>query len=134
MKTFKFDNSHVYYKNIGQQVEASLRAMFGFIPKADHNKGGHDIIIDGRTYQIKSLRATVCYGLDHENIRTEYAEADGFIFGEPTESIAYVMTFDEFIDFAKAFPYPDYDSQTKVAKMRLDRKYKKQREWLQARA
>lgn len=135
MKSFKYENTVVYYKNIGQQAQASLRVMFGQDPKADNKPAGADIIINGLHYQIKSARATVCHTHSLEHVRTEYYKAEAFIYAEPVTCTAYIMTFDEFIEFATEFAEETYEStkNNKGAKMRLGRKFKAQREWLQAR-
>lgn len=133
MEQFTIKKGQVLYpRNAGQQVQADLRAMFGQSPKADNQKAGADIIINGRGYQVKSARATVCHGWTIENVRTEYAGVDGFIFADVQTSQAYVMTVDEFVAFAGRFAERTSESNKNGGrqKLRLNRQIAEQRKWL----
>lgn len=136
MKTFKINTENRVYKNNGQHAEYCVRRMFGENAKADNRKGGADITINGKTYQIKSARATVCHGETLANIRAEY-EVDGFIFVDLDTATAYTMTTAEFVEFAETFAETAHESNGKNgggAKMRLNRQFTAQREWLTTRA
>lgn len=135
MKTFKIKTANRIYKNNGQHAEYLIRLMFGENTKADNRKGGADITINGKTYQIKSARATVCHGETLANIRAEYA-VDGFIFADIETLTAYEMTVAEFETFAETFAEKTRESNGKNgggAKMRLNRQMTAQREWLAVR-
>ena len=132
MKTFHFSNLERVYKNNGQHLEYCLRAMFGQPTKADNRKGGADLEIGGVGYQVKGFRATLCHGETLSNIETEYAEADGFIFGDLETETAYIMSKAEFIQFATSFAEVTRESAKNggKAKIRLNRKVEEQRAYL----
>lgn len=132
MKTFHFDNLSRVYKNNGQHLEYCLRVMFNQCAKADNRKGGADLVIDGVGYQVKSFRATLCHGANLSGIETEYAEADGFIFGDLETETAYIMSKAEFIQFATAFAEISRESGKNggSVKMRLNRRFEEQRAYL----
>lgn len=135
MKTFEIKTANRIYKNNGQHAEYLIRLMFGENAKADNRKGGADITINGKTYQIKSARATVCHGETLANIRAEYA-VDGFIFADLETLTAYEMTVAEFETFAETFAEKTHESNGKnggAVKMRLNRKFTEQRAYLERR-
>ena len=134
MKTFKIEIATRVYKNNGQHAEYCIRKMYDENAKADNRKGGADITINGKTYQIKSARATVCHGETVANIRAEYA-VDGFIFADLETATAYTMTVAEFIAFAETFAETTRESNANggAVKMRLNRQLTAQREWLTVR-
>lgn len=120
------------YGNIGQQAEREVRfTITGNWQNADNRKGGTDVL----NAQIKSFRATLCHGSDINQILTEYAEADSFIFADREEQVFYTMTVEEFMQFARLFAEVDRESTKngKEPKIRLNRQFKAQRSWLRSR-
>lgn len=137
MKRTPYTHTKSFYPhNTGTDAQANLRVMYGQNPKADNLPGGADILIDGKGYQIKSARATACHSLNPEHARTEYAEAYGFIFVDIKTETAYVLTIDEYIEMIKEFGTPDAESGKNGGgdKIRFNRKFSEQTEWLAARA
>lgn len=132
MTNFHFTNLERVYKNNGQHLEYCLRMMFNQPAKADNRKGGADIMIDGIGYQVKGFRATLCHGENLDNIAVEYAEADGFIFGDLETETAYIMNKVEFLQFAASFAEVTRESAKNggTAKIRLNRKIEEQRAYL----
>lgn len=135
MKTFKIELAERIYKNNGQHLEYCLRVMFGETAKADNRKGGADLTINGKGYQVKGMRATVCHGDNIENITREYATADGFVFGDLETATAYIMTTAEFVEFARVFGETTRESAKNggTSKIRLNRKLEEQRDYLRQR-
>ena len=121
-----------YPNNIGKQTEREVRyAMTGEWLNADNAKGGADC----KGWQIKTFRATVCYGTDIEHLFVEYADAEGFIFADRENGVLYKMNKAEFAEFAKQFATIDSDTSHKgQSKIRLNQQFKAQRAWLKARA
>ena len=137
MKTLTVKNRERVYRNNGQHAEYCVRCMFGADTRADNRAGGADIVIDGIGYQIKSFRATACRGADAENVLKDYADADGFMFVDIENEIAYTMSPAEFIEFVKRFGEISRESSGKNGghiKIRLNRKFTEQREYLKERA
>ena len=121
--------------NEGQKAEYCLRyTLTGERRKADRQKGGHDVTTsEGLNLQIKSYHATICNGESLDNIRTEYADADGFVYVEMKTLEAYVMNWTEWLAFVAVFAELDKGSNGK-AKMRMNRNRKALRQWAQAHA
>ena len=120
------------YGNIGQQAEREVRfTITGNWQNADNRKGGTDVL----NAQIKSFRATLCHGVDLEQMFAEYAEAECFIFADREEQVFYTMSPAEFMQFAKLFAEVDRESTKngKEPKIRLNRQFKAQRSWLRSR-
>ena len=126
---------NLYPHNAGANIQADIRAEYGENPKADNKRGGADIVISGKAYQIKSNRATLCRGLNIDNIRAEYATADGFIFADIETRALYFMNTNEFIKFARIFAEASKESTKNggAEKLRLNRNFKGQRAYLDAR-
>lgn len=136
MKRTPYTHARTYYTNRGQDAQANLRASYGLNPKADNLRAGADIKINGRAYQVKSSRATACHTHDAENARTEYRDADAFIFIDIHTERAYILDFDEYIDMVKAFGEFTRESNGKNGggnKIRFNRQYTKQSRWLEER-
>ena len=126
-----YEASPRYPHNNGQQTEREIRYMkTGEWQSADNNKGGADCT----RWQIKTFRATLCQGENLEQMFVEYADADGFIFGDRAGGVFYEMTKDEFYDFAKRFAKVDIDTTTGAKKIRLNQQCKAQSKYLKARA
>ena len=132
VKTLLKENAPKYNNN-GQQAEREVRyTLTGKWYNADNRKGGADC----NGYQVKSFRATVCNGTTLNGIAEEYADVDGFIFADRETEQMFVMTADEWFDFCKVFAEADNGSKTSngaKAKIRLNRQFKAQREWLRDR-
>ena len=66
-----------YPNNIGKQTEREVRyAMTGEWLNADNAKGGADC----KGWQIKTFRATVCYGTDIEHLFVEHCHRHFRVF------------------------------------------------------
>ena len=92
-----------YYKNKGQQAERAFRyTVTGRLEKAD-NLPIYDLFYNGKTFQIKSPRATICRGVDLEQgIKAQ--DIDVWVFVDTrTYEHAYLMSEQEFIDFCNLF-------------------------------
>lgn len=128
--------STYYAHNSGLDAQANLRVMYGQSPKADNLKGGADIVINGKGYQVKSARATACHTLNPEYARVEYADADGFIFIDIYTERAYILDVDEYVEMVKTFGESCADSRKNggAQKIRFNRQSAKQTEWLERRA
>lgn len=137
MKRTPYTHTRTYYAhNTGNDIQANLRVMYGQNPKADSSPAGADIEIDGVHYQIKSTRGTACHTHNAEYARTEYRDADAFIFVDRNTECAYILDFDEYVDMVKAFGEPTRESNGKNGggdKIRFDRQYTKQSQWLEER-
>lgn len=132
-----YEHKKTYYsRNTGADAQANIRAQYGQDPRADKSKGGTDIIINGKGYQIKSTRATACHGLNPDNARAEYAAADGFIFIDINTERAYIMNFDEYVELVREFGEASIESPKNggTKKIRFNREFKRQSEYLEARA
>lgn len=134
MNTIKITVKRTFYaKNSGKDLEAKLRFQYGFPWKADNKKGGHDIIIDGRTYQVKSYHATACKGWTLDNIAIEYKGVDGFIYIDRNTDTAHVMGWTEWLAFVEAFHDLDKTSKGEPC-VRINRAEKAITQYLRARA
>lgn len=123
----------VYKGNIGAHAEAHfVYELTGRMVKLSNVKGGTDCL----RWQVKSYRATVCHGVDVNNVLTEYATAERFAFVDSERGVWYDMSPAEFMDFARAFTESDRESSKNGGgeKLRLNRKFVKQREYLEARS
>jgi hypothetical protein len=132
MTTFNFTRLN-NYKNNGQDIEQSIRLVLtGKIERADniaHNRG-----TDCGIYQIKSARATVCKGTDLVAYLADDC-ASAFIYGT-ANGIAYVMTRNEYIEFATRFSSIARESAKNggAIKLRLKSETKELLAYLSARA
>ena len=109
--------------NKGQQVEWKVGyELTGTPAKANNRKGSEDGDVNG--WQVKSPKASL---IENDN-------CEGYIFGFADTDYFYMMTIEEFEEFATEFSYLDRDSKTGKAKLRIKNDTKKMREWLQAKA
>lgn len=119
------------YKIKGQALEQEYRYFkTGEVVKADNLPATRGCDLGNAS--IKSARATVCYGLDiRESLKTDKAEV--FIY-LTQDRYAHIMSREVYIDFVETFKTADYDSHTKVPKLRLKRETKAMLDWLEQRA
>lgn len=120
--------------NNGQKAEQIARfTLTGKIEKADNKPftlGG-----DCGDIQIKSARATICKG---RNIKahTDMDAANRYGYVVKDFSMIYIMSKDEYIEFATAFATLTRESEKNggAEKMRFKQENKAMLEWLKARA
>ena len=134
MTATKLKSIERQYKINGQHAEQVVRfTLTGKICKADNKPftaGG-----DCGDIQIKSARATICHGTDIKaHIEMDAAKRYGYVNAD--FSIMYLMTPDEWFEFATLFGTKDRESRKNggAVKMRLKAESKEMTEWLRARA
>ena len=134
MTATKLKSIERQYKINGQHAEQVARyTLTGEICKADNKPftaGG-----DCGDIQIKSARATICRGTDIKaHIAMDAANRYGYVNAD--FSIIYLMSPDEWLEFATLFGTQDRESRKNggAVKMRLKAESKEMTEWLRARA
>lgn len=135
MKTIRLNNTIARtYANRGQHAEQVVRfTLTGKIEKADHVPFW--VSGDCMDIQVKTARATVCRGTD---IRAHVAMDSAHYYGYVTDnySIMYLMTPDEWIEFAETFKTvtTESDPNGHHIKTRLKHESVSMRDWLEQRA
>lgn len=122
------------YKNNGQHAEQVVRYTYtGKTGKADNKPftAGGDVL----DMQIKSARATVCYGTDiHAHIAMDAATSYGYVTSDFKNM--YHMNPTEWAEFVSLFATVTRDSAKRGGrvKMRLRAETSKMIAWLETRA
>lgn len=134
MTTIALNTLARHYKNNGQHAEQVARfTLTGEIAKADNKPftaGG-----DCGDIQIKSARATICYGTDIKaHIAIDGAKRYGYVNADFT--VMYLMNADEWLAFASLFGTVTRESKANggAVKIRLKAEGREMTEWLRARA
>lgn len=121
------------YKNAGQHAEQVARfTLTGEIHKADNIPC--TVSGDCNGIQIKSARATVCYGTDIKaHIEMDAATEYGYVNAD--FSMMYIMSPAEYFDFTVKFGTRTTDSSRNggAVKIRLKSEGKEMRAWLESR-
>ena len=130
MKTITLATLDRQYKNNGQEAERIFRyTLTGEIIKADNL--AHNLGTDCLNYQVKSARATVCRGRDLLAYLAE-DKATEFAYVSADFSKAYIMSRDEYVEFATKFGTLTRESAKNGGheKIRLKTEGAEMRKWL----
>lgn len=133
MKTFTYTRLNECANN-GIDIEHSIIYALTGKRKEKHDNTPYDKASDILDYQIKSARASVCYGDIDEHLKRDKAKA--YIYGTK-DGTAYIMTKEEYKAFVKAFGTLTTDSAKKNGgrvKLRLKHESIEMVEYLKARA
>ena len=132
MRTLNVATLPQIYTNKGQQAQVEfIYTLTGDITKADNiafNKG-----TDFGIYQIKSARATICKGTDIEAHLSEDLASE-YVYVSKAHT-AYIMTKDEYLQFATLFATVTRESKKNggAIKLRLKDESKAMMRWLSQR-